>query len=69
MKNLIQEIIDKYKLYIESKGWSHAQAAEKIGCCRAHMSRIFNGERTPSIKLLMEMEKVINGETGKEIIS
>ena len=69
MRNLIQEIIDKYKLYIENKGWTHARAAEEIGCCRAHMSRIFNGERTPSIKLLIEMEKVINGEAGKEIIS
>ena len=63
---MIQEIIDKYKLYIENKGWTHAQAAEKIGCCRAHMSRIFNGERTPSIKLLMEMERVMKEYKIKE---
>lgn len=57
---IIQDIIDKYKNFIERKGWSHARAAEEIGCCRAHMSRIFNGQRMPSITLLNEMEKVMN---------
>lgn len=61
---MIQEIIDKYRIFIEAKGWTHKEAAEAIGCCRAHMSRIFNGQRTPSIALLMEMEKVIK-EDGK----
>lgn len=45
--------------------WTHKDAAEAIGCCRPHMSRIFKGERTPSIKLLMKMEEVMkeNGYT------
>lgn len=53
---MIQEIINKYKAFIEYKGWTHARAAEEIGCCRAHMSRIFNGQRMPSITLLNKME-------------
>ena len=54
---MIKEIINKYKTFVEYKGWTHARAAEEIGCCRAHMSRIFNGQRTPSITLLNKMEK------------
>lgn len=53
---MIQEIINKYKAFVKYKGWTHAQAAEEIGCCRAHMSRIFNGQRMPSITLLNKME-------------
>ena len=56
---IIQNIIDKYKNFIEYKGWTHLEAAEAIGCCRAHMSRIFNGQRIPSITLLNKMEKVM----------
>lgn len=56
---MIQNIIDKYKMLTRANGWTHQQAAEQIGCCRAHLTRIFNGDRTPSIKLLMKMEKVI----------
>ena len=56
---MIQEIINRYKAFIKSQEWTHARAAEEIGCCRAHMSRIFNGQRMPSITLLNEMEKVM----------
>ena len=56
---MIQDIINKYKLFTRINNWTHQQAAEQIGCCRAHLTRIFNGDRTPSIKLLMKMEKVI----------
>lgn len=56
---MIQKIINKYKSFIEYKGWTHAKAAEEIGCCRAHMSRIFNRQRMPSITLLNKMEEVM----------
>lgn len=56
---MIQQIIDDYKRFIQLKNWTHARAAEKIGCCRAHMSRIFNGQRMPSVTLLDKMEKVM----------
>jgi transcriptional regulator with XRE-family HTH domain len=63
---MIQKIINKYKSFIEYKGWTHARAAEEIGCCRAHMSRIFNGQRMPSITLLNKMEKVMEKYNYKE---
>lgn len=56
---MIQQIIDNYKNFIQLKNWTHARATEEIGCCRAHMSRIFNGQRIPSITLLNKMEKVM----------
>ena len=57
---MIQEIIEKYKNFIEERGWTYAQAAEEIGCCRTHLGRIFNGKRVPSMTLLMKMEEVMN---------
>ena len=59
---MIQEIIDKYRNFIEYKGWTYAIAAEKIGCCRTHLGRIFNGLRSPSMSLLMKMEEVMKYE-------
>ena len=56
---MIQEIIDKYYDFIQKKGWTYEIAAEKIGCCRAHLGRIFNGKRVPSITLLNKMEEVM----------
>lgn len=63
---MIQEIINKYESFIKSKGWTHARAAEEIGCCRAHMSRIFNGQRMPSITLLNKMENKMKEYDFKE---
>lgn len=56
---MIEQIINNFKNFIERKGWTHKNAAEAVGCCRPHMSRILNGERTPSVKLLMKMEEVM----------
>ena len=56
---MIQEIIDKYYNYIKEKEWTYEKAAEKIGCCRTHLGRIFNGKRIPSMTLLNKMEEVI----------
>lgn len=55
----IQEIIDKYRIFIAKKGWTYAIAADAIGCCRTHLGRIFNGLRVPSMTLLMKMEEVM----------
>lgn len=60
---MIQEIIEKYKKFIQDKKWTYAIAAEQIGCCRTHLGRIFNGKRIPSITLLNKMEEVMkNGK-------
>lgn len=56
---MIEQIINNFKQFIKDNQWTQRQAAEAIGCCRPHITRIFNGERTPSIKLLMRMEEVM----------
>ena len=56
---MIQEIIDKYYNYIKEREWTYEKAAEKIGCCRTHLGRIFNGKRIPSMTLLNKMEEVM----------
>lgn len=60
---MIQKIIKEYYNYIRKKEWTYEMAAEKIGCCRSHLGRIFNGKRIPSMTLLNKMEEVM--ESGR----
>lgn len=53
---MIQEIIDKFNLFLYNKQISQEDAAKAIECSQEHLSRILRGKRTPSIKLLMKME-------------
>ena len=59
---MIQEIINKYKQYQIDNKLTQQQAADKVHISRTHLSRIFSGERTPSMALLNRMEEVM--ETG-----
>ena len=56
---MIQEIIDKFKFFIDKNQLTQEEAAKIIGCCQEHLSRILNNKKTPSIKLLMKMEEVM----------
>lgn len=56
---MIQEIIDRYKYFVEKHEWTIIFAAEKIGCHRTHLSNIFHGRRIPSMTLLNEMERIM----------
>ena len=56
---MTKEVINKYKIYCKKKRWTQEEASERIGCHRAHLSRIFSGERNPSVKLLDKMEEVM----------
>jgi len=60
---MIQKIIKDYYNYIRKKEWTYERAAERIGCCRSHLGRIFNGKRIPSMTLLNKMEEVM--ESGR----
>lgn len=62
IRQMIQEIIDKYYNFIKDKKWTYQLAAEKIECSRTHLGRIFNGLRVPSMSLLMRMEEVMKNE-------
>lgn len=56
---MIEEIIKKFKYFIKEKRWTQEYAAGKIGCCQEHLSRVLNGKKTPSVALLMRMERIM----------
>ena len=58
---MIEQIIFEFKLYIEVKGWTQVYAAELLDISQAHLSRVLNGKRIPSMTLLHKMEKVMEG--------
>lgn len=61
-RNMIKDIIAQYKKFCESHGWTQQTSAEKIGCCRTHLSKIFSGQRNPSMKLLERIEEAMKDE-------
>ena len=54
-------IINEFENYMKAQGWTQAQAAEKIGCSREHLSRVLRGQKNPSTRLLEAMEAIIKG--------
>lgn len=56
---LTKTIIMEFENYMKKQDWTQAQAAEKIGCSREHLSRILRGQKNPSTKLLDAMESII----------
>jgi len=64
---MIQEIINKYKQYQIDNKLTQQQVADKVHISRTHLSRIFKGERTPSMALLNRMEEVMKtGSSSKQ---
>ena len=59
---LVEEIIQQFKDFMKNRGWTQQQTAEKLGCSRAHVSRLINGERNPSVKILVKMEDIMINE-------
>ena len=58
---MIQEIIDKFKQYMNEMGWTQGQAAAEINISRTHLNKVLNGREIPSMALLMRMEERMNG--------
>lgn len=62
-KSMIKDIIEQFKNFCNLNGWIQDEIAEKLGCSRSHVSKIFSGSRNPSMKILEKMEEVIkNGK-------
>jgi len=40
-------------------GLTQGEAAEKINISRTHLNKVLNGKETPSMALLMRMEKAV----------
>ena len=60
---MIKEIIKNFRIFMSNKGLTQEEAATMIECSQEHLSRILNGKKTPSVKLLMKMEEVM--ENGR----
>ena len=61
---MIKEIIEKFRIFMSNKGLTQEEAATMIECSQEHLSRILNGKKTPSVKLLMKMEEVMENGRG-----
>ena len=61
---MTRDIIDKFEIFIYKHNWTQTEAAEKIGCSQEHLSRILRGLKNPSVKLLDNMEKVMEQTDG-----
>lgn len=59
---MIQEIISKFNSFMVSHNMTQEEAAEQIECSQEHLSRVLRGKKSPSVKLLMKMEEVMNNE-------
>ena len=49
---------------MEDSGLTQGQAAEEINISRTHLNKVLNGRETPSMALLMRMEKTMEGYNG-----
>lgn len=62
---MIQIIIDKFKKYMADNDLTQGAAAELVQISRTHLNKVLNGRETPSMALLMRIEKAMEGEDGK----
>ena len=58
---MIQEIIDRFKDFMNKMGWTQGEAAAEIQISRTHLNKVLNGREIPSMALLMRMEERMNG--------
>ena len=61
---MIQVIIDKFKKYMADNSLTQGQAAELVEISRTHLNKVLNGRETPSMSLLMRIEKAMEGYDG-----
>lgn len=60
---LIEEIIAKFREYIESHYLNQGAAAAALNISRSHLNKIINRRDNPSTTLLIRMEKLMEGNT------
>lgn len=61
---MIQIIIDKFKKYMADNDLTQGEAAELVEISRTHLNKVLNGRETPSMALLMRIEKAMEGYDG-----
>ena len=63
---MIEEIIAKYKKFMEQHYPNQGAAAEDLGISRSHLNKIINRRDNPSTTLLIKMEEVMEGKVNDE---
>lgn len=61
---MIQVIINKFKKYMVDNDLTQGAAAELVQISRTHLNKVLNGRETPSMALLMRIEKAMEGDDG-----
>ena len=61
---LIQEIIEKYREFMENNYPNQSEAAKDLNISRSHLNKIINRRDNPSTALLLRMEEVM--KNGKD---
>ena len=61
---MIQDIIKRFKKYMVDNNLTQGAAAELVNISRTHLNKVLNGRESPSMALLMRIEKAMEGENG-----
>lgn len=61
---MIQVIIEQFKQYMEDNNLTQGEAAELVDISRTHLNKVLNGRETPSMALLMRIEKAMEDDDG-----
>ena len=62
---MIEEVIERYKLFMEKNYLTQGEAAKDLKISRSHLNKIINRRDNPSTTLLIRMEKIMEEEYGE----
>ena len=62
---MIEEIIERYKLFMKKNYSTQSEAAKDLKISRSHLNKIINRRDNPSTTLLIRMEKIMEEEYGE----
>lgn len=56
---MIEEIIKRYREFMERHYKSQGEAAEELNISRSHLNKIINRRDNPSVSLMLRMEEIM----------
>ena len=62
---MIEEVIERYKLFMEKNYSTQGEAAKDLKISRSHLNKIINRRDNPSTTLLIGMEKIMEESYGE----
>ena len=62
---MIEEVIERYKLFMEKNYLTQGEAAKDLKISRSHLNKIINRRDNPSTTLLIRMEKIMEDSYGE----